>query len=73
VVEPVVEVGPPPSVPAARKPSAKATDAAAINSVAFALCTIVLPQVSTDKALFFVAQLRADIAEIVERCKGFKA
>jgi len=48
-------------------------DVEKINSLAFALCTITLPQVSTEKALFFVAQLRADIAEIVERCKGFKA
>lgn len=73
VVEPIAEVGPPPTVPAARKPSAKAIDAAAINSVAFALCTIKIPTVSTAKATEFVTQLEHDLSVIVERCREFKA
>jgi hypothetical protein len=70
---PVVEVAGPPPARGTKKVLAKDCDTAVINSLVFTLGSVVLPQVSTDKALFFVAQLRTDLGEIVERCREFKA
>jgi regulator of protease activity HflC (stomatin/prohibitin superfamily) len=71
-IAPPVVVTPAPA-PAPKKVSAKATDTAAINALAFALCTIALPTVNTPKATEFVLQLNRDLTAMVERCREFKA
>lgn len=48
-------------------------DVEKINAFGHELAALVLPQVGDDKALFFVAHLRAELSEIAERCKRFKA
>jgi len=77
VVEPVVKVGPPPSVPVASiapgKVSVKSRDAEAIRSVADLIDAIAMPTVTNPKAMAFLTEINEQLDDLAAKCRGFKA